>query len=329
VSAVPGLLHLFCVSGRYSKGACLCLGAALGLAPVPPAGAAGDEQVLVHGPGIVVTAADVRTEIAASPEPYHTRVTTDREVLGEAVNEVYRRKALVGAAQAKGLDQLPEVRAQVERARELILVSAAIDRQTQQLRDQIPDMTARAREIYQSKPERYLVPGQVRVRHILLRADSETARAARLPEAEALLKRLQEGADFADLARESSEDPGSAAAGGALPAFSRGRMVKPFEDAAFALQRPGDLSPVVASPFGLHIIWLEAIRPERQYTFDQVKDAIISKLRNDWLTEAVETWRQGIIDPAKAQVDPAALDAFMAEVIVARPAAPTPAPAGQ
>jgi hypothetical protein len=103
-------------------------------------------------------------------------------------------------------------------------------------------------------------PGaRVRARHILLRYPAQATPEQRdsvRSRADALLARLRDGADFAALATEASEDPGSASRGGDLGFFTRGDMVKPFEDAAFAME-PGEVSDVVESPFGLHIIRVE------------------------------------------------------------------------
>ncbi len=115
-------------------------------------------------------------------------------------------------------------------------------------------------------------PGtRVRARHILLAIPEQatvTQRDSVRGEAESLLTRLRAGADFADLAQRFSTDRGSAANGGDLGFFERGDMVRPFEEAAFALQ-PGDLSDVVESPFGFHVIKVE----ERESpAFDLVRD---------------------------------------------------------
>lgn len=106
-------------------------------------------------------------------------------------------------------------------------------------------------------------PGaQLRARHILLRVPADATPAQRdsvRALAESLRGRAAGGADFAALATEFSQDPGSAARGGDLGFFGRGQMVAPFENAAFALE-PGQISSVVESPFGYHIIRAEERR---------------------------------------------------------------------
>jgi peptidyl-prolyl cis-trans isomerase D len=117
---------------------------------------------------------------------------------------------------------------------------------------------------YQRQRHRYTdLEEQVRARHILVRVDetaSEEDRNAARAEAEALLRRVQAGEDFAALAREHSDDEGSAVRGGDLGFFPRGRMVDAFEEAAFGLQDGQVTEELVQSQFGFHIIKREARR---------------------------------------------------------------------
>ncbi|MPY86594.1 MAG: hypothetical protein GEU99_01585 [Luteitalea sp.] len=121
-----------------------------------------------------------------------------------------------------------------------------------------PKVTVGAQEVdafYKENPERFRAPERVRASHILIKADAtadEASKKAARARAEGLRKQLEGGADFTALAREHSQD-GSASSGGDLNYFPRGQMVKPFEDTAFAL-KVGELSDVVETPFGYHII---------------------------------------------------------------------------
>lgn len=112
---------------------------------------------------------------------------------------------------------------------------------------------------YRRNLDKFEIIEQAKASHILVKvakdADDAT-KAERRTFAESLLKQLNEGKDFATLARANSDDPGSAAKGGDLGYFQRGTMVKPFENAVFAL-KPGDISELVETDFGFHIIKLE------------------------------------------------------------------------
>src|SRR5215472_15768805 len=105
---------------------------------------------------------------------------------------------------------------------------------------------------YNNNIEQYSTPEQVRASHILLKTDGKDDAAVKA-KAEDILKQAKAGADFGELAKKYSEDEGSAKNGGDLDYFTRGKMVPEFETAAFAMQ-PGQISDLVKSPFGYHII---------------------------------------------------------------------------
>jgi peptidyl-prolyl cis-trans isomerase D len=133
------------------------------------------------------------------------------------------------------------------------------------------------------KEESFTDPEQVRARHILVKAGkggAEAARGAARKKAEDLLARAKAGEDFAALATVNSEDPGSAAKGGDLGLFSRGRMAPAFETAAFALE-PGALSEIVETPFGFHIIKVEEHPTGGVRPLDTVRDAIVDTIRKE------------------------------------------------
>ena len=109
---------------------------------------------------------------------------------------------------------------------------------------------------YRRHLDRFDIPEQVRAAHILIRVAGDAGDMMRQQKrqlAEKVLAEVKSGKDFAQLARQHSEDPGSAAKGGDLGFFPRGAMVGPFEEAVFAL-KPGEISGIVETPFGLHII---------------------------------------------------------------------------
>ena len=130
------------------------------------------------------------------------------------------------------------------------------------------------RKYYAENEQRYTTPQERRASHILIKAEKSAPQADRAKakaKAEALLAELKKNpAAFAELARKNSEDPGSADKGGDLDFFGRGAMVKPFEDAAFAL-KPDEVSGVVESDFGYHIIKLAAVKGGEKRSFESVR----------------------------------------------------------
>lgn len=138
------------------------------------------------------------------------------------------------------------------------------------------------RAYYKENAARYEQPQERRARHILIKAEagaSADAKAKAKARAEALLAEVRKNpAGFADVARANSEDPGSAKQGGDLDWFSRGAMVKAFEDSAFSLKK-GEISGVVESDFGFHIIQLEDLRGGDKRSFESVKAEIDAEVR--------------------------------------------------
>jgi peptidyl-prolyl cis-trans isomerase C len=135
------------------------------------------------------------------------------------------------------------------------------------------------RAFYQENGERLARPEQVRVRHILLGASegSGEERQRARERADQLRSQLEAGGDFAMLAQQHSDDPGSASQGGELPWIARGQTVPPFEEAAFALQ-PRALSAVVESAFGFHLIELLERRAAAVPPLEEVRAAIRQQL---------------------------------------------------
>jgi len=137
---------------------------------------------------------------------------------------------------------------------------------------------------YQSRADRYKEGETRRASHILIRAAKDApeaeARAAKAKADELLVQVKKTPADFAKLAKQNSQDPGSAEKGGDLDWFGRGAMVKAFEDTAFAL-KDGQVSEVVRSDFGFHVIRLTGVRPERSKPFEEVKADLLAELKRE------------------------------------------------
>ena len=121
--------------------------------------------------------------------------------------------------------------------------------------NQPPPTDAQVREFYDKNPEKFTQPESLRASHILIRADENADPATKtkaLAQAQAILKKVKAGADFAELAKQHSAD-GSAQQGGDLGFFPRGQMVPAFDQAAWAL-KDGEISGIVTTQFGHHII---------------------------------------------------------------------------
>ena len=131
------------------------------------------------------------------------------------------------------------------------------------------DMEAEARKVYDETVKHIGPDGLIKTSHILLRVEQQAPQAdwdAAKLRADSIYKALKNGADFAEMATKFSQDPGSARQGGQLPFVQHGQFVKEYEDAAFALQ-PGEMSEVVQSPFGYHIIRMDERKQMEPFEF--------------------------------------------------------------
>ncbi len=138
------------------------------------------------------------------------------------------------------------------------------------------------RKFYEANPARFGTPEERRVSHVLIRADegaSADEKAKAKARAEELLAEVRKDPSrFAAIARQHSQDPGSAAQGGDLDYFGRGAMVKPFEDAAYAL-KTGEISNVFETDFGYHFLTVTALRGGQSKPFAAVRGEIETELK--------------------------------------------------
>jgi len=138
-----------------------------------------------------------------------------------------------------------------------------------------------SRSFYDNNPNLFQKPEQVRASHILIKAaqnDDDEKKAAARKKIEEIQLKIDAGEDFAQLARTYSEGP-SRSQGGDLGYFDRKKMVKPFSDAAFQLQ-PGQVSPIVKTRFGYHLIKVVDRKPEAKLTYESIKNRLEESLKN-------------------------------------------------
>lgn len=146
------------------------------------------------------------------------------------------------------------------------------------LASQVQPSEADLQALYQQQIDKYKQDESRDARHILIAVNGNDpkADAAAKSKAEDILKQIKAGADFAKLAEQYSDDPGSKKQGGELGQVSRGVMVKPFEEALFSLAKPGDIAGPVRSQFGYHIIQLEGINAPQVKPYSQVRAELLA-----------------------------------------------------
>lgn len=170
------------------------------------------------------------------------------------------------------------------------------------------------REYYRENEESLAAPEQVRVRQILIRTSSsftEEEKKKTRERAQHVLDRLREGEDFIRAVSKYSEDPDPEVrkSGGDLGFFTRGQMIEVIEDAAFSL-KPGEISDLIETPFGFHIIRLEEYVEPKPRSFQEVKDLIRIRMEQDLAAAKGEEFIREAVEKAEMQI---ATDRIMAE----------------
>jgi peptidyl-prolyl cis-trans isomerase D len=196
----------------------------------------------------------------------------------EIALEPFLKQAAVDDAAVKGYYEknTGEFQAPEQLRVEYVLFSAG------SLQSQMTVDDAEVRKYYEEHQPEFGVQERRQAAHILVSSATEAPdadRQAAKAKAEQLLQQVRQSpARFAELARQHSQDPGSAANGGDLGMFERGVMVKPFDDAVFQL-KPGEISGLVQSDFGFHIIKLIAVQPAKILPFEEAKANIAQLLK--------------------------------------------------
>jgi len=187
-----------------------------------------------------------------------------------------------------------------EKYRSELMVMKLMDRE---VRSKVSVSQSEVEAYYDEHKDQMREPEEIKVRHILIKAtdqDTEEVRQEALELAKKLLAELRAGADFAQLAREYSKCP-SAPNGGDLGFFSRGQMVTEFEDVAFRL-KVGEISDVVQTRFGYHIIKLEGRKASAPKEFSEVSSEIREKLFRQKTQERLERWIKELRDKADIEI---------------------------
>lgn len=268
----------------------------LGICPVHA------RDVAVHA-GVSVTDQDMRAALASIPESQRQLFSKSENSARNLAMDLLVRRVIAERARSEGLNKDAELANRLRLIEERALYEIYLDRKEKaELKGEV--LEALAREEYRANPERFRHEEQVRARHILVRPQEGDKDAARA-KAEAILARLKAGEDFAKLAEETSDDPGSRVRGGDLGYFQRGKMVKPFDEAVFSMTEPSQLSEIVETDFGFHVIRFEGRRPAGAIPFEEVREGLIEAARRRLAGEV----RRGILSPIRDVEGAVAIDA--------------------
>ena len=244
------------------------LGAVAQEKAAPKKAAAAGGKIVVNGVTIPQSRIDMMNkELTASGQPD----TPDRQ---KAVREeLINREVLVQAAQKRGLDKNAEVAAQMEMARQAVLVRALFENEVKANPITDLDLQKQYEDFKKSMGE-----NEYKVRHILVDKEDD---------AKAIIAELGKGGDFAKLAKDKSKDPGSKDNGGDLDWGPSARYVKPFADAITKMKKGELTTTPVKTDFGYHVIRLDDVRPLKVPAFDELKEQFRQRAQQQQIQKLV------------------------------------------
>jgi len=272
-------------------------GTEVGGHPAAPADARGPEgPVLARVNSEVITVQDFQDEIASLPE-YTRKQLTSAEQKMKRLDNMIKETLLRQEAQRRGIDRDREILRKVERYRDRLITEKLYQEAAQEL-GKIDE--GEVRRHYEENLDQFLQRERIRASQILIplapNATPEQAAEARA-KAEDALKRVRRGDDFSELAREYSEGP-TAVRGGDLGYFQRGRMVPEFEEVAFSMETVGEVSDIVRTKFGYHIIQLTDRQPETLMPLEEVRERIVRQMESRNRREVRQTLDQNLREKA-------------------------------
>lgn len=272
---------------------------------LPQAGAEEPDPVLGKLGDFLIRKSDMDRFISYHPESEQKAIKENPDRILSLLRRMVEARAVSDIARKEKFQERREVKEQLqyitedflsrEYLKKVVMANVTVSEE---------DM----KEFYRVNEENLAAPEQVRVRQILIRVSpgfTEEERQKAKARAQEVLGRVRGGEDFVKAVGAYSEDPDPEVrkSGGDLGYFTRGQLIQVIEDAAFSL-KPGEISDLVETPFGYHIIKLEELVEARSRSFDEVKDLIRTRMEQDMATERAEQFIAEALKEGGAEVFP-------------------------
>lgn len=201
------------------------------------------------------------------------------------------KKLLLREAKKEGIEKEKEFQERLSELREQLLIEMLLKKKiTTDFR--IDD--AELKKYYEAHKEEFKRPPEINTRHILLKTEEE---------ARQIQEKLMKGEDFVELAKKYSIDPAAKVTGGELGYHPRGSLVPEYEEEAFKLKKVGQISGIVKSRFGYHLIRLEGIKPPSYAQFDEVKELIRQRMIQEKQGEILQKYIEDLKKNAKIKIN--------------------------
>jgi peptidyl-prolyl cis-trans isomerase C len=234
----------------------------------------------------LITKGDIELILSQIPMQYRARYSS-AEGRRELVDALVGMKMFAWEAKKRGIDKKSDVQLKIG-----YIIDQTLARELEEeLQSSVKVEDKDIENYYKENQDQYMTPEKVKARHILVDSEEEAVQ---------ILEKIKSGADFAELAREKSKCP-SSSKGGDLGWFGKGKMDPAFEKASFELKKD-EVSGVVKSTFGYHIIRVDDKRPAKTKTLDQASRTIERTMKNDLLEKQMTDLKDQIKKEIKVVV---------------------------
>lgn len=267
------------------------------------------EEVLVSGQVTKLTKSKFLSALQRLDEKTRSDFLSKQRRVLKAVKNYYINEVALVKAKKSGLYDTPRVQALIDKA-----ISDAVIQEM--YKDYVEKNIARknfenlASDYYKANPEKYKRAPEIDASHILINFKKRSK-----PEARTLIEKIREqlieGEDFKALAKQYSDDPSVKKNNGRLGFFSRKMMVKAFSDTAFALRERGEISSIVETEFGFHIIRLEAIKKDSVIPFQEVKGTTVKDLKKKEIARLNQVFKEELLDSENVDINLPAIKAMV------------------
>lgn len=235
--------------------------------------------------GVVVSIQDIDAYAQKIPEEDRAAFFDNPKRIESVIMNMLLGRQLAADARAAKIDQDPLVKTEIKLAIDDVLVREDLRNFRKNLK--VPNFEQLAKEYYLGHESEFVLPGRVNVKHVLVSTKDRSDEAAKELIAKVEIEARAHPEKFDDLVDKYSDDPTKTINHGMIPDAGSKKMSGPFAKAAEHLKKPGDISPIVKTNFGYHVLKLVEHDPATQQTFDDVRNSLIQKLRTDWVENQV------------------------------------------
>ena len=262
-----------------------------------------EKEIIAKVGDQTITLSDLEQIIGYLSDNRQAMIEQNPQVKESILRQYVQSIVISQQAKKEGFDKKPEVSQKLNFYSDSLLSNLYLEKQ---IGDKVTVTEEETKAYYDEHRNEFTTPEMIKARHILVKVDpsaSEEEKKQAYQKAEDILKQVQDGEDFAELATELSDDSHTQSKGGDLGFFSRGKIVKPFEDVAFEM-KPGETSGIVETQFGYHIIRVEDRKEETLHSYDSMKERIQQRLLQQKKSTYVNDFIDKAMQDAKAELYP-------------------------